>query len=106
MKEADIQKQIVKYLRLSGQLVYSVPNELVGRLSPGAKNHFYSMGLTPGAADLLVLMPGGRVKILEVKTATGRQSDRQKEFERRCTALGHEYQIVRSLEDAVRAVGG
>ena len=45
-------------------------------------------GLQAGAADLLVMLPGGRAAWLELKTATGRQSLAQKGFEAKCRRLG------------------
>ncbi len=41
---------------------------------------------------------------MEVKTFTGRQSDDQKDFERRLIAVGGFYFIVRSIEDAQKCL--
>ena len=102
--EAEIEMQILAYLRSAGVFAFSVPNELLGKSqrSGGMARmiKFRNMGLTSGVADLICLLPGGRVFFLEVKTPTGRQSENQKAFESRVTGLGFDYHIARSIEDA------
>jgi hypothetical protein len=39
------------------------------------------------------------VYFIEIKTSTGRQSDKQKDFENRVNLLGHKYFLVRSLDE-------
>jgi len=107
MSEYDIQKQIVDTLRMMGYYLYSTPNELLGRVRGGGgyqrMQRATQSGLVSGVADLTVVLPG-RVVFLETKTAKGRQSERQREFERRVTELGHRYVVVRSVEDAIKAL--
>ncbi len=55
-------------------------------------------GMLPGASDMIVIFPN-TVVFVEVKTDIGRQSDVQKEFERRVNDLGFDYWLVRSLEE-------
>jgi hypothetical protein len=64
-----------------------------------------SMGVVPGASDLVYLNPTGQPIFMEVKTPTGRQSASQKKFENTITRHGYEYHIVRSLEEAKEACG-
>ena len=47
-----------------------------------------------GVADRLVVMPGGRVWFVEVKTLGGRLSPLQREFMDECKRLGANYKIV------------
>ena len=102
--ESEIQMQILAYLRSVGVFAFSVPNELLGKSqrSGGMSRmiKFRNMGLTAGVADLICLLPGGRVFFMEVKTPTGRQSENQKSFEDRVRGLGFDYHIARSIEDA------
>lgn len=56
------------------------------------------LGCVKGTADLVVLK-AGRVLWLEIKTATGSQSDYQRDFERTIAAHGGEYRVVRSVDD-------
>lgn len=51
-----------------------------------------------GASDLVVVLPQ-KVIFVELKTAKGVQSKYQKIFQNRVEKLGHEYYIVRSLEE-------
>jgi hypothetical protein len=61
-------------------------------------------GLQAGAADLCVMLPGGRVAWLELKTAVGRQSIAQKGFEAKCRRLDHPYAVARTLDEAIAAL--
>jgi hypothetical protein len=61
-------------------------------------------GLQAGAADLCVMLPGGKVAWLELKTAAGRQSIAQKGFEAKCRRLGHHYAVARTLDEAFDAL--
>jgi hypothetical protein len=76
-------------------LIFSVPNDSANPVEQARKK---STGLMAGVSDLIVLLPG-RCLFVEVKTETGVQSDRQKDFERDVQALGFTYHLVRSLED-------
>lgn len=59
---------------------------------------FKATGLVAGVSDLIVVQPN-RVIFVEVKTATGRQQQNQKAFEKTVKDLGFEYILVRNLED-------
>ena len=61
-----------------------------------------TMGLRSGASDLVVVLPG-RVMFVEVKTPTGKQSPAQVKFQQTVEALGHEYIVVRSVEETIDA---
>jgi len=63
----------------------------------GAMNK--SMGVVAGVADMCYLKPEGKVVWIEWKTEIGKQSNEQKEFEKVCRQLGHEYVIVRSEDE-------
>jgi hypothetical protein len=52
-----------------------------------------------GVSDIVILLPESRVIWIEIKTKVGRQSVDQKVFQKMCYDLGHEYHIVRSLDD-------
>jgi hypothetical protein len=107
-EEAIIQGQIVKYLELRGIAFFSVPNESAGagRGAMIRMKQYKAMGLRPGAPDLVVLYPPGTVTFVEVKTATGRQSQHQKNFQRLASEAGINYVVVRSVEDVVDIIEG
>jgi hypothetical protein len=76
-----------------------------------AKGNLYFFG-TPGMADILAFMSGIDPDIasepvwIECKAPKGKQSKSQQEFERRVVAAGHEYYLVRSLEELQEALSG
>jgi len=57
-----------------------------------------SAGLRKGVSDLVIFL-GSETIYMEVKTPTGRQSDAQKRFQKRCEESGRRYVVVRSVED-------
>ena len=57
-----------------------------------------SLGLIAGVSDLIILTPN-QAFFIEVKTPTGRQSEKQKEFQHKVELLGFKYFLVRTLED-------
>ena len=61
------------------------------------------MGVKPGVPDLLIGWNGAALWV-EIKTAEGRQSENQKEFERAALEAGFAYVLVRSLEEFKMAV--
>jgi len=68
----------------------------------GAMNK--SMGVVAGVADMCYLKPEGKVLWIEWKTEIGKQSNEQKEFEKVCRELGHEYVIVRSEDEFLQVI--
>jgi len=102
MSESKIQHEIVKALRKTGALVFSVPNELA-KSNAVAMGQAVAMGLWAGVSDLVVVLPG-KVIFLEVKTESGKQSPKQIEFERRVKEMGHNYHVVRSVQESMEAL--
>lgn len=58
----------------------------------------------PGSSDILGILSGGRFLAVECKSATGVQSDKQKEFQARIEANGGLYLLVRSVADLERGI--
>lgn len=100
--ESALQAQIVQALQRADVYCFSVPNEAAGN-NPGRQAYLKTMGLKSGVADLVALLPE-RVVFLEVKTPKGRQTASQAHFQELCGILGHQYVVVRSIEDALEAV--
>lgn len=63
-------------------------------------------GYTNGQPDLVVLLPQGKVLLVEVKTPYGRQSDAQKAYQTAIENMGHRYEIWRSVADAEKFFKG
>ena len=111
MKESIIQEQIVNYLsifcRAHRFLFFSVPNEATVKGKTGADFgraiNLKKMGVLPGVSDLII-GHNGKMYCLEVKNEKGRQSERQKNFERWCADCGIPYILVRSVDDVHEAL--
>lgn len=58
-----------------------------------------AMGVLPGVSDMAFVCDSGLIVWIEWKTATGDQSNQQKEWELTVTHLGHVYVIVRSEKE-------
>lgn len=100
--ENDIQRAIVKYIGavLPHGIVMAIPN--ASRRTVGGKPMNAAPGLLPGAPDLVVALPKGRVVWLEVKAPKGRASSNQITVHGKLNALGHTCAVVRSIEDVQR----
>jgi len=59
-----------------------------------------------GAADITGILRGGRRLEIETKTATGKQSDAQVEFQAEIERMGGLYILARSVEDVATALEG
>lgn len=67
-------------------------------------NENKSTGIIPGDSDFyFVDMP---ILYIELKTETGTQSDEQKEFEQLVKSFGHDYALVRNLQDFKTLING
>ena len=107
--EAAIQRAVVAALRLAlppGAIVYHSGHEYRGGDARAklAQAIGVGMGVHPGFSDLVVVSEG-RVAFLEVKTAQGQLSGDQKAFRDAIRAQGLLYAVVRSIDDALLALG-
>ena len=101
--ERDIKAAILLALgRRPDVLAWNHPTGLARSLTPPYQPVTYGL---VGSADIIgVLGPDGRAIAVEVKTATGRQSEQQRKFEaafRRCGGL---YILARSVDDALKGL--
>lgn len=107
ISEHDTQKAIVRLLRLAGCLI--IGSDVMDGLKFFTDadrrryvfiNHHKEMGYTKGQPDFIFVYRN-RVFFAEMKTATGRQSPEQKEFQRQLEAAGQTYLVWRSVQDCV-----
>ena len=96
--ERQIQRAIKALCDMRGIECWHIPNG--GSRHPVEARNLKLDGATAGAPDLIIWLPRGRVGCMEVKTRTGRQSGAQIEVQQRLEALGHRYEVVRSLTEA------
>jgi len=101
--EAEIQKAIVKYLRMvlgPDAIVHCSANEVRRGGSKGMRQQMVNraMGVKKGFPDLMVIA-GGEVWFLEVKSARGRLSDAQIDTHDILRRQGFRVYVVRSIDD-------
>jgi hypothetical protein len=106
LKEADISASVRDLLEIHqtrGNLffrrIYMGPTMIArGKMIPNRSK---------GLPDFLVWIKGGPGGVgFEIKSPTGKQSDSQKEFEAGLDAVGHDYFLIRSLEEAILILKG
>ena len=104
MTEAALQIAILQRpdLPLQATEVWAVPNGGSRHVVEAAR--LKAQGVRAGVADLCVMLPGGKVGFMEVKTPKGRISDKQREFADVCRAYDIPHSYVRSIDDAITAV--
>lgn len=101
--EEDIQTACVSWFRVMypRYLCFAAPNG--GSRNVVEAAHMKAAGVLAGVSDLIIV--GDRsVLFVEMKTKTGRQSERQKDFQRSVERLGFEYKVCRSLADFQQVV--
>jgi hypothetical protein len=106
--EADAQRAIVQALRFAlprDSIVHHCANE-VTEAGPRGKirqSILVGMGVHSGFADLIVIS-GGRVLFLEVKSTKGRLRPAQDAFRDTVCTQGFSWALVRSVDDALGAL--
>ena len=108
--EADAQRAIVQALRFAlprDAIVHHCANEVTEVGPRGAKRQsiLVGMGVHAGFADLIVIS-GGQVLFLEVKSESGRLRKSQEVFCDTVGAQGFGWALVRSVDDALSALAG
>lgn len=88
MREADIERELVERVRAAGGACYKW-------VSPG----------NAGVPDRIVIMPGGRVWFVELKTDTGQLRPLQKRQLSRLRALGCDLAVLRGMEGLEEFMG-
>ena len=106
--EADAQRAIFQALRFAlprDAIVHHCANEVTEAGPRGARRQavLVGMGVHAGFADLIVIS-GGRVLFLEVKSQTGRLRKSQEEFRDTVVTQGFGWALVRSVDDALVAL--
>lgn len=87
MLEKDIERKMTRALERRGALAWKW-------VSPGRQ----------GVPDRIVLMPGGRVTFVELKTERGELSPLQQVTIERLRAMGHDVRVVYGAEQAMELV--
>jgi len=106
--EADLQRAVVIALRFAlpkTAILHHCANEVTEAGPRGAKRQaiLVGMGVQDGFADLMV-MCGGRVLFMELKSLKGRLSSAQEAFRDTVQAQGFGWPLARSLDEALGAL--
>lgn len=98
--EKDIQNLICEYLELKRYFFWRVNNIPVYNAQTKS---FRAMPkyARKGVPDIIVILLGGKFLGIEVKREGGKQSDKQKLFERQCKDLEAGYLLATSLDDII-----
>lgn len=100
MSELGLQKFTANLLQLQaapGVIWFHPPNGEARSGRTGAK--LKAMGVRPGVADIVIVLPGGKAAFLELKTDKGSLSNAQLSFLDLCAANGAPYVVAKSPED-------
>jgi hypothetical protein len=101
-EEDRLQIAIIGHLEwrlMPGVLWWHTPNG--GKRSPATAARMKRLGVKPGVADLMFLLPGGTAAALELKAKGGAQSKAQKDWQAACEALGVPYVVTSNLDTAL-----
>ena len=96
--EFTIQVEIVNYCRKNDIVCFSVPNESIMNNSK-----YIQSGVLAGVSDLICIN-NGEVLFIELKDYKGKQSEKQKEFEKIVISQGLKYYLVRTLDEFKKIV--
>ena len=100
--EHNLQIQVINLLRnYYGLCVFAVPNG--GSRNLYEARNLKNEGVMAGVSDLILVL-NGVVIFLELKAGRNKQQETQKLFEKRIKELGHQYYVVRSLDDVMEVL--
>jgi hypothetical protein len=106
MSESQIQQQMVKWFgyKYPEYTLFAIPNGHKRNAITGAI--LKREGVVAGVADLFLMKANQKYNGLwvEVKTDKGKQSESQKEFERKALREGYKYVICKSIDQFVNEV--
>lgn len=108
MKEADLQKAVIRFLKVAAPrlLVFHPANG--GTRNVREAGNLKAQGVLPGVADLVFALPDGRMACIELKTPTGRVQPSQHQFADLCANYSTTipYAICRSIEEVASTLRG
>lgn len=100
--EHNLQVQVINLLRnYYNLLVFAVPNG--GSRNLYEARNLKNEGVMAGVSDLILVL-NGVVIFLELKAGRNKQQETQKLFEKKVKGLGHQYYVVRSVEDVMEVL--
>ena len=87
----------------------NIRTSLLRRSYGGSRNareaqRFKAEGVLAGVADLVVMLPQGKSIYIEMKIKGNRQTDNQKDFQKKSIALGHTYAVCYTFEEFQKVI--
>ena len=110
--EADLLTEVKRHLnywKSQGKLDFIRNHVMPVMRSYRGHLHFTRNKDMEGMPDLTVLLPGGKVLWLELKSSKGKLSKAQELFKKRCELLGHLYAVLSvsdwsTMPDAIKQI--
>ena len=90
---------LLRYRMRREIVCFSIPNG--GLRNPRVQQQLIDSGLLPGAPDLYFAREEGRSLFMEMKTKKGVLSDVQQGVKFKLEALGHDWVLARSVDEAM-----
>jgi len=99
-----LQISVIDYLELAkpSAFCFHVPGSET--IPEPLRNKQSRLGVKPGVADLLFILPGGRMGAIALKGPNGTQSICQQAFQGICGKYGVPYKIAHSIEEVAQAL--
>lgn len=98
-QESSLQTACVRWFRCQypNLIIYAVPNG--GSRNVREAQRLKAEGVLAGVADLVVMLPKGKSLYIEMKVKGNRQTDNQKEFQKKAITLGYIYAVCYTFEE-------
>ena len=106
-QEYELQCQFCQLLDYHNIFYFAVPNQEVRGGTELQRIIAYKRlkksGNKKGASDLVIVLKN-KVVFCEMKTEKGKQSEEQKDFEKKVKELGHEYIVLHNIDDCLNFI--
>ena len=106
-QEYELQCQFCQLLDYNNIFYFAIPNQEVRGGTELQRIIAYKRlnksGNRKGASDLVIVLKN-KVVFCEMKREKGKQSEAQKDFEKKVKELGHDYIVLRNIDDCLAFV--
>ena len=96
-QETHLKNSILDYLKYKGIFCWLTNTQ--GNFSKRSNSYYKNPRLLSGVADIIGILPSGKLFAIECKVGKNKQSDRQFEFQKRVEENHGLYLLAYSLED-------
>lgn len=98
-QESTLQAACVRWFRYQypNLIIYAVPNG--GTRNVREAQRLKAEGVLAGVADLVIMLPQGKSLYIEMKAKGNRQTQNQKDFQKKVISLGYTYTVCYTFEE-------